>query len=485
MARTIVRAGRICIVIIIPIILFIILLYGINQSLTAQIESVEEAGVQEKLFDEARTHRQLGRLPEADAIYMQIISKQAGTPAALDAARERVLMYIEADDMASVTTAIQDLATGFSTDPEYPKALLLIGDKFRQLGQHAQAQAMYQLVKDAYPQGETAVWSRMGEAMADIAMGKYSDAKSATADLLATLSLAEHTPNAACQIADAWRKKGKYAEAKSLYEYVVNERPDAEHALWSQMGLVISDIALKNDPNAAQGVQQLLQRYPKDNRMANAACQIADRFQDTGDHAMAKALYLYVVSAWPSEEHAIWCQKGLAVSEEKTDPNSVEHLDRLLANFSGHADLPLAAFLVGEGYRDAAMNQLEQGKYGQAVQSYQRAVQAWEHIIKLQPETAYTPEAFYILAECSYMSGQYNQALYYYQYVTEKWPDFKLAWHSQFMVGYRYQELKQAKVIDQETADIQTAAAYNAVLATDPNCPAAKAATTWLKQNGI
>lgn len=127
---------------------------------------------------------------------------------------------------------------------------------------------------------------------------------------------------------------------------------------------------------------------------------------------MAKALYTYVVSAWPKEEHAIWCQKGLAVSEEKTDPNSIEQLDRLLTKFAGHQNLPLAAFLVGEGYRDAAMKQQDEGRVREATKSYRRAVQAWEQIIQLQPETAFTPEAYYILAECCYMAGYYDRAIY-------------------------------------------------------------------------
>ena len=151
-------------------------------------------------------------------------------------------------------------------------------------------------------------------------------------------------------------------------------------------------------------------------------------------------------------------------SEEKTDPNSVEQLDRLLTNFAGHANLPLAAFLVGEGYRDAALKQMDQGKYEQAAKGFQKAAEVWDHIIKFQPETDYTPEAFYILAECNYMAGQYDQAIYHYQYVAEKWPDFKLAWHSQFMVGYRYQQLKQAGLVEAKAADLQTAAAYQAML---------------------
>ncbi|NLH16494.1 MAG: hypothetical protein GX455_07945 [Phycisphaerae bacterium] len=68
--------------------------------------------------------------------------------------------------------------------------------------------------------------------------------------------------------------------------------------------------------------------------------------------------------------------------------------------------------------------------------------------------------------------------------MAERWPDFKLAWHSQFMVGYRYQQLKQAGLIEVRAADLQTAAAYQAVLVADPNCPAAKAVTNWLRESG-
>ncbi len=559
MAKVIVRAGKIGIVLVIFVFCAGMLLYALNHFAAAQVESEPVFVVEKSLFDEAESLRRADQIPEADAIYRRIMAEQSGTSGALDAARERVLMYIEASDGVAAQQSIEDLATGFASYAGYPKAVLDIGDKYRQVGKTEPAKAMYQyilesfpkdenalwsqmglailgispsqeedanpdleillknfvgdqriaqaacFVADAYratglvetaralydfadalqPTAESAVWSKMGMAIADIQMGQYEEAKAATAELLASSQWGEQTANAACQIADAWRKKGDYAQARSVYRRVVEERPDAEHALWSQMGMVISDLALKNEPNAAIGIQDLLRKHSKDNRIANASCQIADLYQKGGDHAMARALYTYVVSAWPQEEHAIWCQKGLAVSEEKTDPNSIDQLGRLLTNFAGHENLPLAAFLVGEEYRDAALKQMEEGKFQEAATSYQRAVQVWEQIIQLQPETAFTPEAYYILAECSYMAGQYDRAIYNYQYVAEKWPDFKLAWHSQFMVGYRLQQLKQAGLVESKAADLQTAVAYKAVLLTDPNCPSATAAKNWLQESGI
>jgi tetratricopeptide (TPR) repeat protein len=559
MAKVIVRAGKIGFVFILPILILALVLYVVNHSATAQVESEEAIAVSEDLFGAAKILQQSDQIPEAEAVYRRIMSEEAGTAAALDAARDRVFLYIDAKDGVAAEQCFKDLATGFASYAGYSKALLDIGDKYRQVGKGEEAQGMYQtlltthprdenaiwarmglamlrisgsqegdanpdielllkdyatdsriaqaacLVADAYraagqaesaralydfagtiqPTSEPALWSKMGMVLLDIETNEYAAAKTETAELLAAFTWNEQSANAACRIADAWRKKGEHAQARAVYQKVVKERPNAEHALWSQMGMVISDLSLKNEPNAAVGVGALLQKHSKDNRIANAACQIADRYQEAGDHAMSKALYTYVVSAWPKEEHAIWCQKGLAVSEEKADPNSVEQLDRLLTKFAGHANLPLAAFLVGEGYRDAALKQMEEGKYEEAAKGFQRAVQAWEHIINLQKETAYTPEAFYILAECSYMAGQYDRAIYLYQYVPEKWPDFKLAWHSQFMVGYRYQQLKQAGLVEAKAADPQTAAAYKAVLGGYPTCPAAKAATNWLNEYGI
>lgn len=486
MAKVIVRAGKIGFVLVVSIFCVALLLYGFDHFVAAQIESEEIAGIQGEILSEAQSFRKSDQIPEADAIYRRIMAEQPGTSAALDAARERVLMYIEADDGVAAQQSVEDLATGFASCAGYPKALLNIGDKYRQVGKIEQSQAMYQYLLESFPQdentiwarmglamlwisgnhegdanpdleillkeyardsrlsqaacfvadayraaglvemaralydfadalqptAESAVWSKMGMAIADIQMDQYEQAKAATAELLATSQWDPQTANAVCQIADAWRQKGEYAQARTIYRKVVEKQPDAEHALWSQMGMVISDLALKNEPNAAIGIQDLLRNHSKDNRIANASCQIADLYQKRGDHAMAKALYMYVVSAWPKEEHAIWCQKGLAVSEEKTDPNSIEQLDRLLTKFAGHQNLPLAAFLVGEGYRDAAMKQQDEGRVREATKSYRRAVQAWEQIIQLQPETAFTPEAYYILAECCYMAGYYDRAIY-------------------------------------------------------------------------
>lgn len=115
MAKVIVRAGKIGFVLVVSIFCVALLLYVFDLFVAAQIESEEVAGIQGEILDEAQSFHKSDQIPEADAIYRRIMAEQPGTSAALDAARERVLMYIEADDGVAAQQSVEDLATGFAS----------------------------------------------------------------------------------------------------------------------------------------------------------------------------------------------------------------------------------------------------------------------------------------------------------------------------------------------------------------------------------
>jgi len=251
------------------------------------------------------------------------------------------------------------------------------------------------------------------------------------------------------------------------------------------MGEIISDIALGNDPNAAEGTQRLFSTFSRDEHLANAACQIGDMYNAMGRFQQAAEVYSYAAVHWPDVEHAIWCRKGLAVTEihYTADPNAYAALDDLLTHHSGDPVLPMAAFSVAQAYRDAAVSRRKEGRHADSARAYARAAGAFKGIIeRVEPSTC-TPESYYLLAECYDGMGMIEEAIACYRVIVNTWPEWDLAWSAQFLVGYKYSHLKKAGLMNAIAADKQILAAYSSLLTAYPDCPAAGAAANWLNRH--
>jgi len=437
------------------------------------------------VVDIADTYRKEGSRELANGLYQYVLETYPDNENVFWAEVGLVLSDVSTCAKSCLQDSLGALYEHYAGDPRLAAASCYIADEFRRGGKYAQARKYYRYVIEQHPEAEHALWSKMGCAIADIAAGKFRRANDMVAILFADHFGDERVANAACRIADEYRKKGKFREARDIYQYVLADWPEAEHAIWSRMGSVISDISLDNDPNAAHGVRRLLADFSSDSRTANAIRQIADTYQKSGKYQEACDLHEYVVSNWPSAEHAIWCQKGLAVTEVfyTADPNTFIALDRLLTDFADHPTLPQAAFFTAEAYRDNALSSLIAGNLAEAQRQYARAATAWEQVIQRTPESVYTPESYYLLAECYYNPAAYLHAIDCYRLIVDTWPDWKLAWSAQFQVGYKYNQLKKAGFIDPATADGQTQVAYERLLERYPDCPAVKAATNWLNSH--
>jgi tetratricopeptide (TPR) repeat protein len=110
-------------------------------------------------------------------------------------------------------------------------------------------------------------------------------------------------------------------------------------------------------------------------------------------------------------------------------------------------------------------------------------VSAFEQVLSQAAESVFTPESYYLLAECNSRLGNYAEAIEYYGYVADSWPDWDLAWCARFHAGRRYEQWKRAGGITVSEADVGSQTAYRQLLAQYPNCPAATAASNWLNNH--
>ena len=628
MAKVILRAGKIGIGIVLPLIILGLVLYVLKVVSVAQ---VGEPIVQDVtlLEQDAESFLLNGQLPEAEQSYLTIVQQYPGTDSAFTARKNLAILYANSGDDAMADAAINDLVTDYPQHDGLGQSVCDVADRYRKLNRHDKARDLYTYILDNFANDDSTLWSRMGYAISSIDLndnvaaldttqqlleenpqdervstalcliadtyrkvGKHdlscqlydyvlTDWPNAEYDfwsrmgyiissiqqnnhivadvtldgLLENYSQDSRTPNAVCQIADSYRKRGRHAKARELYDYVIGNWPNAEHALWSKMGAVVASIEL-SDPNGADSdLIGLFTGFSEDDRMSVAACSIGDAFRKGKQNHKARAYYEYVVDNWGDSKHALWSQMGLAISNIKlsdgqaaldaidgllmdyigderigqavcqvsnelhkqgkdklarqicryfldnrstpsleiwsdvvavnayvdsADPNVIDYL---IADYPGHPQLAQAAFSITERFYNRALDLDRQGQGGHSHTYLQSAIKGWETIVARLPQTDHvTKESYQLAGDCYRRLGKHVQAIECYQHIVDAWPYSEMAWNAQYMVGYSYERLKKGGVVPEPDANLQIKGAYERLLAAYPDCPAAKAASNWLKR---
>jgi TolA-binding protein len=315
----------------------------------------------------ADAYRRLEKHERACDLYRYVVDNWSKDDHALWSQMDLVISYTCLRDDSAADTAFKKLCSQYSGHKLMPKAICLIADNYRNLKRHKKGCELYQYVVDTWPDAEHALWSRMGLAMSNIELGNEDAAEDAVDELLADFSKDKRMETATCVIADEYRKSGKHQKACHLYQYVLDNWPAAEHALWSRMGLAISNVQLGYDDAAQAAVDKLLIDFFKDQRMETAACLIADEYRRLEKHESALHLYQYVVNTWPGTEHALWSQVGLAIANIRLGDDNAgwAGIETLVTEFSGDKN-------IAQGIQEIAQQYHRLGNYekGQKIHQY-------------------------------------------------------------------------------------------------------------------
>ena len=115
---------------------------------------------------------------------------------------------------------------------------------YQQDGDYEQAEAIYKAILADYPGSSYALAAQKGLVIVHIVQEKWPTADAELAKLISGYSGYDEIADAVCETAKFYRICENYEKAKEAYQYVLDNRPDAECAIWSQMGVAISDIML-------------------------------------------------------------------------------------------------------------------------------------------------------------------------------------------------------------------------------------------------
>jgi TolA-binding protein len=114
--------------------------------------------------------------------------------------------------------------------------------------------------------------------------------------------------------AQTHQEQRQYAQAEQIYKQTVKANPGTEDAFQAQKNLAILYVEWDKQPQAQAALQELIGNFSGHKDIAAAVTYVADAFRKMERHEKACEIYRYVVDNWPKDEHAMWSQMNLVIS---------------------------------------------------------------------------------------------------------------------------------------------------------------------------
>ena len=250
----------------------------------------------------------------------------------------------------------------------------------------------------------------------------------------------------------------------------------------------------------AKGDEQynkLVTEFAENQWLASSICFIGDTYLRAGEIDLASLLYNKVAATWPDDPQTIYAKAGLAkvAFYLDLDEDGYKTIDEIFIDYADNPDIADAVYGVGDLCRSigiyerrrevSAVNPDNSSHIpvhtGQKVKDYYaKALGVWERLIEELPDSDVTAQAYHFAAECCGVLGEPQKEIEYFQRAADNWPNYKNAYHCQFMVGRLCEILKRNGRMPALEADPIINQAYRKVAQNYPDCAWAKYATKWL-----
>jgi tetratricopeptide (TPR) repeat protein len=421
------------------------------------------------------------RYEKARRLYQYVVDNWPQAEYAIWSQKSLVISYIQFVDDPNADAAIEKLLAGFSKNKQKANAVKMLADECSTLKRYKKARRLYQYFVESFPDSDSAIWAQQGVTISNIKLRDDDAARVAVEKLISDFSEHKDIAKAVNKAADHYRWSKKYEEARRLYQYVVDNWPQAEYAIWSQKSLVTSYIQLGDDPNADAAIEKLLTDYSEHKQIAKAVNMLADEFTMLNRFDRAFELYQYVIDHRPEDKSAKQSEMEIAkinvlsLIKSGDYAKAMDALDTLIADFNDQPELAAAIFQVGEKYYNKALSYKKNKLEPEMKENFEKTIAVWERVITDLPiSDAYTPRFYYITAVIySQEMGEYRKGIEYYQKVVDNWPDYEFAWHAQFFVGMYYEKLRNSGGLPKSEANPKIEKAYKAVLEKYPDSESA------------
>ncbi len=369
-----------------------------------------------------------------------------------------------------------------------PAKLYDIAKKYDGQKKYEEAQGLCELILQQYPDGPEAddaqLYLSKRNILSLIDSKDYAKAQAVLDSLLTDFADRPDMPEALHTIAGRYELPGKYEEAKSLYEQIVELYPDSPYAAKARFDgpeiNIFYLIASKKYAEAQEEIDRLTADFPDYPGLPGSLYWFAKRLEAeaAAQYEQARNIYQQVAWQYPDDPHAAKALIGVSKVEalsliEPGDDNAAQKvLDNLIADFSDNPDLPEVVFEIGEKYYNKAWAYEKEGSDAEARRDFAKAMALWNRIItELPVSSPYTQHAWYFTGVCYRRHlADYAKTLEYYQKVVDEWPNYEYAWSAQCLIGECYEKLRDSGSLPESEANPEIDQAYMAVIEKYPDC---------------
>ncbi len=272
-----------------------------------------------------------------------------------------------------------------------------IADLYFDQGWYQEAHAFYEQAM-AHAEGHQFDGSRalLGLGYAYMAMGKWSEAEHAFANVRTRSEDELLSQRATLGLAHALYRQQRYADAQPLFDLAYRRWPHLVKAdPLAIQRFAVTEIRLRHEASARELLLLLYNLYPRHEYAPSALLQLAESLRNNANQRLAEFVYALIPALYPASAPATTAKLRLAVQRtETTQAGSVESLERTVRAMMH--DVPI---------------------------SFQNSASYRSYLEDLATREAASPagqEALFYLAKAAEQADEMNQAVRFYREITLK-----------------------------------------------------------------
>jgi len=212
------------------------------------------------------------------------------------------------------------------------------------------------------------MWSKNGQVMLNITLGKDAAAEAIIDELLADFSEHKHRAILVYYMAQHYHWVENYQKAEYFYRYVIDKWSVDKYAVWSEMGLARLDMERGNTEAAQARINNLVANFSVDSDLAYAVAMVADqhfekasKLENEGFTGLARNYFQQTIvlceilinqlpaSMWTP---VVCFKAGDCYRKLGEYKKSIECYQKVINDYPGDNMAWHAMFMVGRNYED-------------------------------------------------------------------------------------------------------------------------------------
>jgi len=356
-------------------------------------EFSEHKNIAEAVWQIANAHGQTEEYNKTFQLHQYNVEHFPDDMYAMRSQMEIVRSYIYDGNDTAADAAIDKLLSVFSDQPDLPKEIYQIVERYKKQGRCNKALELNKYSVEHFPNHKYAMWSQVEIVYSHVRDGNDTAADEAVDKLINVFSGQPDLPKEIYQIAMKYNEAERKDKAVGLHQYNVDHSSkDDMYTMWSQVEIIKSHILDSNNIAADETVDKLLTMFSNQSTLPKEIYQIAITYNEAGRKDRALQLHSYNVEhSSKDNKYTMWSQLEIIKSHILDGDNVAadEAVDKLLTVFSDQPTLPMEIYQLSDRFNNA-------GRADKAGQLYQYIINTW-------PDDRYA-----MLAQDSISGGSYS-----------------------------------------------------------------------------